>query len=259
MKSLNNLVVVFQVKNEAENINEAILSCKELTDNIVVMDMHSEDKTKELSRKNGAKVITIPDYPYVEPVRNLAFSLTNSEWVLILDADERLTKELTQEIKIVITNPNNQFTHFALPRLNVFAGKIKFRHGGWWPDYQTRLIKKQAFVSWPKNIHATVQVSGKQGKLNNYFLHYFHGDLSSMVKKTIKFEDIESDLLLKANRKVSTSTFLRKYLGELYRRFFKHQGWRDGPYGIIESLYQAYSKTITWLFLYEKKIIHKHS
>lgn len=256
---LNKLAIVFQVRNEEENIAKAIESAKLLTNNIVVMDMNSQDKTKEVSRNSGAKVITIPHFPYVEPVRNLAFSLTNSEWVLILDADERMTKKLAQEITTVISNPNKEFTHFALPRLNVFAGKKEFKHGGWWPDYQIRLIKKKAFIDWPKNIHSTAQVEGKTARLNNYFLHHFHGDLSSMVAKTSKFEKIESKLLLEARRKVSISTFFRKYLGELYRRLFKHQGWRDGPYGIIESLYQAYSKTITWLLLYENKFHHKQS
>jgi glycosyltransferase involved in cell wall biosynthesis len=251
------IIIVFQVKNEEAQIKEAIISARLLSKNIVVMDMHSSDKTREISRKNGAKVLAIPDSAYVEPVRNLAFELTDSDWVLILDADERLTKELAHEIKTVLQNQKDQFTHFSLPRLNIFAGKIKFKHGGWWPDYQIRLIKRSAFVNWPKNIHSTVQVSGKQGKLNNPFLHYFHGDLSLMVEKTEKFEDIEADLLLKANRNVKINTFFRKYFGELYRRLLKHRGWADGSYGTIESLYQAYSKTITWLFLYEKKFIKK--
>lgn len=251
------LTIVFQVKNGGGQISEAIKSAKLLTNNIVVMDMNSNDQTREISRKNGAKVITVPDYPYVEPVRHLAFELIQSEWVLILDADERLTEKLAQEIKDVIKNPINQYTHFSLPRLNIFAGKKEFKHGGWWPDKQIRLINKKAFVKWPENIHSTVQVKGKAGVLNNYFLHYFHGDLNSMVNKTIQFESIESDLLLKANRKVQTLTFFRKYVAELFRRLIKHQGWRDGSYGVIEAIYQAYSKTITWLLLYEKKFITK--
>ncbi len=253
------LTVVLQVKNEEKNIKEAILSCRQLTKNIVVMDLNSTDKTKEISIKHGAKVITVPDYPYVEPVRHLAFTKTESEWVLILDADERLTKALIVEINKVLQNPEQPYTHFAIPRLNLFNGKVKFKHGGWWPDYQTRLIKKSAFVEWPTAIHATVNVKGKQGKLINHFLHYFHGNLTAMVKKTIKFEDIESELLFKANRTANTSIFFRKYLGELYRRLIKTRGFKDGPYGVIESLYQAYSKTVTWIMLYEKKLLRKNS
>ena len=76
-----------------------------------------------------------------------------------------------------------------------------------------------------------------------------------MVEKTLLFEDIESDLLYEANKKVTIFTFFRKFLGELYRRLIKHPGFMDGTVGIIECIYQAYSKTITYLFLYEKKYI----
>ena len=92
------------------------------------------------------------------------------------------------------------------------------------------------------------------GTLRNSLLHFFHTDLSGMVKKTVVYEAIEAALLYEARRSVSTTTFMRKYVGELYRRLFKTAGFLDGPYGVIESIYQAYSKTITWLMLYEKRL-----
>jgi hypothetical protein len=73
-----------------------------------------------------------------------------------------------------------------------------------------------------------------------------------MAYKTTIYENIEANLLFSAKRKVNTSLFFRKYFGELYRRLIKNMGFKDGTYGIIESLYQAFSKTITYLFLYEK-------
>jgi len=247
----NSLTVVFQVHNEEQHIKPAVESAKLLTENIVVMDMESTDETATIARKAGAKVVKIPKAPYVEPVRPLAFSEVPSEWILILDADERMTPELAREIHSVLEQ--DEFTHFTIPRRNLFAGKKWFKFGGWWPDLQTRLIKHSAYISWPKEIHSTVQVNGKRGQLNSPFLHLFHGNLSEMVDKTIKFENQESQLLFAAKRPVSMATFPRKFLGELYRRLFKQQGFRDGPYGLIESVYQAYSKTITWLLLYEKK------
>lgn len=254
MPNETQLAVVFQVKNEARQIRPAVESAKQLTDNIVVMDMESTDQTALVAKSAGAMVIKIPSAPYVELVRPLAFSQTRSEWVLILDADERLTPEIVQEIKTVVAQ-RADFTHYNLPRKNIFGGKAWFKHGGWWPDRQIRLIKCSAFREWPANIHSTVKVSGKIGILKHPFLHYFHGDLETMVAKTIKFEQEEAILLYQAGRAVKTATFGRKFLGELFRRLIKYQGWRDGAYGVIESFYQAYSKTITWLFLYEKKHI----
>ena len=91
------------------------------------------------------------------------------------------------------------------------------------------------------------------GYLNNSITHYFHGNLEEMVQKTIVFEDIESDLLFQAQKNASICTFFRKFFGELTRRLLLKTGFRDGIIGIIESIYQAFSKTITYLYLYEKK------
>ena len=116
-----------------------------------------------------------------------------------------------------------------------------------------RLINKTAFKKWPKRIHATPEIAGTMGYLKEPMLHYFHGDIASMVNKTIVYEGIESDLLAKADRPASVPVFFRKFLGELFRRLIKNKGYADGTVGIIESVYQAFSKTITYLYLYEKK------
>ena len=247
----NPITVVFQVRNEEKHIGQAIAAAQLLTKSILVMDMASTDNTAVIAKKAGAEIISIMAAPYVEPVRKLAFQKAQSDWILILDADERMTLNLAKEIQAAIKK--SEFTHYAIPRRNLFAGKKWFRHGGWWPDSQTRLIKREAFVEWPEEIHSTVKVQGKQGRLSAPFLHLFHGDLEEMVNKTINFENQEAQLLFAANRSVTVATFFRKFLGELYRRLIKKTGFFDGTYGLIESLYQAYSKTITYLLLYEKK------
>jgi glycosyltransferase involved in cell wall biosynthesis len=214
--------------------------------------MQSTDHTVELAKKAGATVVDFGSVPqYVEPAREFGIKQVKTDWVMILDADERMTAELAAEIKKAILS--DEYSYYKIPRKNIFGGKKWLQHGGWWPDHQMRLINIKYFGSWPTNIHATPQIEGKMGYLKEPFLHYFHGDLHAMVEKTLVFEDIESELLYKANRPVSTPIFFRKFLGELWRRLFASQGFRDGKIGIIESIYQAFSKTITYLFLYEKK------
>lgn len=246
------LTIVFQVHNEDKQIEGAIKAAQQLTAQILVMDMQSTDTTAKLAHKAGAKVVNIPWHPYVEPVRHLAFTKTNSDWILLLDADERLTSELAAEIRQLLAHPTTA-THYRIPRRNLFAGRYWLKHGGWWPDAQTRLIKRSAFVEWPTAIHSTVKVDGPLGHLQSPFDHHFHGNLTEMVNKTIKFEDQEATLLFKAGRSVQIATFFRKFLAELYRRLFSKGGWQDGIFGWIESIYQAYSKTITWLLVYEKQ------
>lgn len=251
------LTVVISTANESVNIRDCISSAKLLTDHILVLDMHSTDDTAAIATAEGARVITVSPAGYVEPVRKLGIQEAQDEWVFLLDADERITPELATEIRNILNKEDERFavlsipTHYQIPRKNIF-GTTWLAHGGWYPDAQIRLIKKSAFRDWPERIHATPEIEGKMGSLVSPMLHYFHGNLTQMVEKTIKYEAIESSLLYEAKRPVTTVTFFRKYMGELFRRLIRHQGFRDGMMGWVESIYQAYSKTITYLFLYEK-------
>ena len=247
------ITVLIYTRNEEKNIKDCINSAKLLTDKIIIVDMESTDKTVEIGRDLKTVIYNFPKSNYVEPAREFGIKQAKTGWVMILDADERMTKELAKEIKTLITNHQPLVTYFKIPRKNIFSHKKWLRHGGWWPDYQIRLINTESFINWPKRIHSTPKIKGDFGHLKNPIIHYFHGNLGNMVNKTVVFEDIESELLYKAGRKTTTKTFFRKFLAELYRRLFKNLGFLDGTLGIIESIYQAFSKTITYLFLYEKQ------
>jgi glycosyltransferase involved in cell wall biosynthesis len=248
---MKKITAVIFAHNEENNTKECITSAKFLTQEIIVIEIDSQDKTAEVAKESGAKTVPLTKTDYVEPARGFGINQATTDWVLILDADERLTKELAEEVRNSLKDET--ITHYQISRKNIF-GKVKWlKHGGWWPDYQTRLINKKYFKAWPKEIHSSPIITGPIARLNNPLLHYFHGDLDTMVTKTIIFENIESDLLFKANRKTSSLTFFRKFLGEFYRRMFKRVGFLDGEIGIIESIYQAFSKTITYLYLYEKQ------
>ncbi|MCL4374677.1 glycosyltransferase family 2 protein [Patescibacteria group bacterium] len=237
-------------RNEEKNITKCIESAKLLSSTVIVVDMESQDRTVALAKSQGATVYPFPNAAYVEPARNFGVAQANTEWIFILDADERITPELADEIKRKITT--SQFSYYYVPRKNIFAGKKWLKHGGWWPDRQPRLIKRNCLVTWPKAIHSSPIIRGDAGQLNQPLLHYFHGQLLNMVEKTATFEDIESNLLLRARKQVGVLTFFRKFWGELLRRLIIKFGFLDGSIGVLESVYQAFSKTFTYLFLYEK-------
>jgi len=213
--------------------------------------MESTDDTLSIAMQQEVKTVTFPFSQYVEPGREFGIRLCKTDWVFVLDADERIPLELAEEIKKTITSTSHSF--FRIPRKNMFQGKQWLKHGGWWPDHQVRLIQTSSFVSWPKQIHSTPRITGSNGILTKPFEHHFHGNLEQMVQKTLIFEEIESELLFEANKQVKTTTFFRKFFGELFRRVIIHCGFLDGRIGIIEAIYQAFSKTITYLLLYEKK------
>lgn len=247
----NQITVIMYSFNDENQISDAILSSQLITNQILLIDMESTDDTVALAKEKGVKTHLFPHSKYVEPARGFGIEKAQTQWVFILDADERVSKELAQEIKNKIKD--TEFSHYKIPRKNIFHKYKWLKHGGWWPDHQIRLISKNHFVAWPVEIHSTPQIKGEMGYLDSPLIHYFHGDIGKMVEKTITFEDIESNLLLKANKNANVFTFARKFFGELYRRMFKGRGFLDGEIGIIESIYQAFSKTITYLFLYEKK------
>ncbi|MEI6326714.1 MAG: glycosyltransferase family 2 protein [Candidatus Roizmanbacteria bacterium] len=250
------ITVIINSYNNEDHIADCIASARLLTQHIVVVDMQSQDETAEIARRLGAHVHTFPASRYVEPARMFGISQATTEWVFILDTDERITAKLAAEINDLFAKGSKiHASHFRIPRQNMFAKNTWLKHGGWWPDHQIRLINRKFLLDWPARIHSTPEITGSSSTLRSPLVHYFHTDISGMVKKTIIFEDIESDLLYKAGRKVTISTFFRKYLAELSRRLIIKQGFRDGVYGWLESIYQGYSKTITWIYVYEKKYI----
>ena len=249
----NNITAVIWAYNQEKNIEDCIRAAKLLTHNIILIDLESTDKTIEIAKGNNVQIVSHPNPKFVEPVREFGIQQAKTDWVFILDADERITPKIAKEFRQLTTDNRQPATYFRLPRKNIFSGQKWFKHGGWWPDYQIRIINKKHFVNWPKTIHSTPNIKGECGYFKNALLHYSHKNLERMVKTTIIFEDQESDLLYQADKPVTTLTFFRKFNGELFRRLIKSCGFLDGNIGIIESIYQAFSKTITYLFLYEKK------
>lgn len=261
----NSISIVIHTRNVQNGISDCIKSAQLLTNNIVIIDMESTDNTVKIAKEMGVTVFNFSYSQIVEPARAFGISKSQTNWVFLLDADERMTSELAKEIKKIIdsgvvpikigTPQNDVITNYQVPRKEILFHQHWLKYGGWWPNYQTRLINKQFFVNWPKNIHATPSIKGKQGLLKEPLLHYSQNDFSEIVDRTTIFEDKESELLVKVSHKASTAIFFRKFFGELYRRLIKDQGFRDGTIGIIESIYQAFSKTITYIYLYEKSRI----
>lgn len=250
----NKITVLIFARNNADEIAECVASAHLLSENVMVIDIGSADETRTLAIKAGSRVTTIKPVEYVEVARAAGLATVKTEWVFILDADERMTEPLASEIKRTIQLTDH--THLKVPRKNIFARRVWLRHGGWWPDAQTRLFQTKAIKEWPVRIHATPVIDGTMGHMTHAFLHYFHGDFAQMVEKTIKYEAIEADLLTRANKAADTLIFMRKFAGELYRRLIKNRGYKDGLVGYMESVYQAYSKTITYLCVFEQS--HNH-
>lgn len=143
------LSALIHTRNEARTIARCIKSCLPIVNEVVVVDMNSADETVAIARQLGARIITVSEKGYVEAARQKGINAVKGTWVLVLDADEKLSASLRKTILNLIKNP--QADAFRLPRKNIFL-KQWMRHGLQWPDYQVRLFKKNA-LNWPDIIH----------------------------------------------------------------------------------------------------------
>lgn len=253
------LSVIIIAKNEEEVIGECLESVK-WADEIIVLDTGSTDKTGEVAKKFGAKVFKYKGSSEVNysAWRNYALSLSNGQWVLYLDADERVTPLLRMEIKSVIGPQKpaiGRFDAYAIPRRNIRLGK-ELRFGGWWPDYVLRLIKKDKLIVWEGRLHEQPKIKGEIGKLKEPLIHHSHkGSFEHKLANTIIWSGIEAQMLYEANHPPMN---IRRFIGamarEFYKRMIKYQAWRDGTEGILEAIYQVLSVFITYARLWELQI-----
>ena len=158
------LSVTVITKNEAHNI-EACLRSVAFADQVIVLDSGSTDNTVEIARTLGAEVSINTDWQGFGVQKNRALALAKSDWVLSIDADERLTAELQAEIQEVLNTP--VFDAYRFPRLSSYCGQY-IRHSGWYPDYVTRVFRRDAARFSDELVHERLIVKGQVGLLRSH-------------------------------------------------------------------------------------------
>lgn len=243
--------VIIIAKNEEKMIGECLKSVQWAKE-VILVDTGSTDKTIKV-----AKTI-IPEIKIVQTKkgsfsdwRNLGLQHAQGEWVFYVDADERVSLKLENEIKHALKE--NHYDYFIIPRLNNLLGKDMY-HGGWYPDYVTRLFKRGKLGTWYGKIHESPKVEGKKGRLENKLLHITHRRIEDMVLKTLQWAKLEAEQFYeKKVPPVSWHHLLLLPTKEFIRRVFYLRGFQDGIEGFIEGGMQAFSKFLTFAYLWEKQ------
>lgn len=248
---VSQISVVINTINEEVNIKRAINSVN-WADEILVCDMHSEDKTVEIAKSLGAKVIYHDRLSFVEPARNFAISKTSNQWVLILDPDEEVSEGLKQEL-IKIVSKGSSVDYVRIPRKNIIFGKW-IKASMWWPDLNIRLFKKGS-VKWSDKIHMSPKTSGTGMDLvaDEYLaiLHYHYDSLSSYLERMIRYTHIQATELKSEGYIFDYADLIKKPLSEFLSRFFVNRGFEDGIHGLALSLLQAFSFLVLYLRVWE--------
>ena len=252
MKNISKLSVIIIAKNEQEMISGAIKSSL-WADQVVVLDTGSIDETIKIAKKMGAKVISEPTSGLsFADWRTAAIKESDFDWIFYLDCDERFTTSVKKEILDIISKKSEgKVVCYAVPRANYYLGK-RVRRGGAWPDYVKRLFYKPALKKWKGRLHEEPIYEGELAHLENPIEHFTHKDISSMVKKTIKWSGIEAELLLKAGHPpVVWWRFIRMMLTKGWERIVVQQAWKDGTVGWINSLFEVFNTFIIYARLWE--------
>jgi glycosyltransferase involved in cell wall biosynthesis len=249
---MNKITAILIARNEEKMIGDALKSLA-FCDEVIIIDNGSIDKTKEIAEKAGAKVYEIKSNDFSE-LRNLGLSKTDCEWVLYLDADERINDELKDSIKKNIAE-NSKYSAFLLRRKNFYFGKHE------WPKIEKmpRLFKKDKLTKWKGKLHESPTVDGEIGEVKDGFiLHFTHRDLESMLNKTIEWSTQEA--MLRYNNKHPQMTwwrFPRVMLTAFFDSYIKQGGYKAGAVGLVESVYQSFSMFITYAKLWELQKLAK--
>jgi len=184
--------------------------------------------------------------------RNEGAKKAMGDWLFYIDSDEEVTLKLREEIRRQILE--GKYSAYAFPRKNILLGR-EMKFGGWWPDYVLRLIKKDALTKWEGELHEQPRVKGEIGKLKQPLMHTSHRSISEMVEKTNTWSEIEAELLFKSGHpKMNIFRFCSAGFREFWYRGIVKLGFLDGTVGIIEVIYQVYSRLITYSKLWEKQL-----
>ena len=241
------LSVVVITKNEEGRLRECLQSAA-WADEIVVVDDASTDKTRDVARDFTAKVVErVMDIEGRH--RNHAYSLAKHDWVLSLDADERVTAELAEEIRELLrTEP--KFHAYTIPRKN-FMGNTWVRYGGMYPSAQIKLFRKSKFrFDENAEVHPQAYMDSPSGALKGDILHYTYRDFTDAITKLDRQTDLEARKWFREKRKVGALGTLRKMVDRFCRAYFSKKGYKDGVIGLFlavnSGMYQFLSYAKYW-------------
>lgn len=240
------LTVVVLTKNEAGRIRDCLRSVEWAAERLVIDD-ESEDETAMLAESLGARVLK-RKMDIEGRHRNWAYAQARHDWVLSLDADERVTPELAEEIQRIIPHGGG-FETYAIGRRNYIGGRW-IRHGGWYPSAQLKLFKRSVFRWEETTVHPRAISDRPCGMLEHDLIHYSYRDLSDFVGKLNRQTSLEAEKWARDARRMTLAKACWRGMDRFLRSFVGKAGYRDGVWGVVVSvmagMYQILSYAKYW-------------
>lgn len=243
------LSVIVITRDEAQQIAGALGSVT-WADEIVVVDSGSRDETLALARQFTDRVVSHPWQGYGRQ-KNYAASLARHDWILSLDADERVSPELADEIRAVLRD-EPPYRGYRMPRVTWHLGRW-IRSTDWYPDFQLRLYDRRAARWTDRRVHESVDVQGPVGYLRHELQHYAYGDLADHLATIERYSRLAAEELDDQGRRASFWDLAVHPLAAFFRNYVLKRGFRDGIPGLIVSGMNAYYVFLKFARLWERQ------
>ncbi len=246
------LAVALIVKNEAQELPFCLNSVKDWVDEMIVLDSGSTDGTQAIAQSYGAKVYSNTHWPGFGKQRQLAQTYIKSDYVLWLDADERVTPELKAQIQAAVASDESH-TLYQINRLSEVFGK-KIHHSGWYPDYVTRLYRTKDTQYDDSLVHESVVVPAgfKLKKLDGHLLHYTYKTLHQYLNKSASYAQAWAEQRAAKGKKASLWSACSHALARFFRMYILKRGFMDGKHGFLLAVLSAHSVFVKYAELWIK-------
>ena len=244
------LSVIVITRNERSNISDCLQSLT-FADEVVVLDNASTDGTADIARSLGARVTVTKDWPGFGPQKNRALDLAGGEWVLSIDADERVTPELREEILATISGVPT-LNVFSFPRLSRYCGQYML-HSGWNPDLVVRLFRRGSVRFSDDLVHERLVTCEPVERLKAPLLHHSFPDFESVLDKVNRYSSAGAEGMSKKGKTASLSSAIGHGVWAFFRTYIFRLGFLDGQLGLAlaisnaEGTYYRYAKR--WLMI----------
>ena len=259
------LSVVLAVKDEAHQLREC-LDGLSFADEIVVVDMGSTDATVAIASEYTDRVAVRDGGPHrlIHANKNVGFELAKGPWILNLDADERLTPELRDEILAVLESPDPNVVAYAVPFEHYFFGKF-LQHGGFRSNL-VRLFRKGRLTYLEDRAHSSPKIDGEVGELKHPVLHFNHRSISDFVRKLNLYTSTDAALLETQGRGGLRNRPLPKHLvralmvapwSVFWNRYVRHAGFKDGVHGFVAAVLLAFYQFVEYAKVWELRNVSR--
>lgn len=245
---MSSLAILILTKNEEENIVDVVRNAKQCTDEVIIVDSGSTDKTVELAKKEGATVCFRAWDDDFSAQRNFALEQTTADWVLYLDADERLNEELQRAVCQIVKNGVLDM-QYALTRKSVAFG-VTFSYGVLYPDHVLRMFPRTK-VTWVNKVHEHPECNLPTKNLPGHVEHHTYADWHEWEEKLCLYTTIWAEDAYKRGKRTSMPGILLHSIGGFFKMFVLRKGFLDGGIGSYLCCTHFFYTMLKYLKLHE--------